>query len=202
MHLDGRIQWPAHRARPRESKPTSSQSTSESQILPTTIVRLIPFRHNLLLLYPTGGYQQSIGTSADYVSVGDRWFIVSPYLQSLDMLRNWSASRLQSLIGTPTDRSLCHISVALSDRWISTTLSLGLFTNANEHNQLTSPHLMSTKLDMLRNWSAGRLQSLIGTPTDRSLCHPCTINGFDRIVTFRTPTYPSLGLPMNANEHS
>ena len=55
------------------------QSTSESQILPTTIVRLIPFRHNPLLLYPTDGYQQSIGTLADYVSVGDRWFIaISP----------------------------------------------------------------------------------------------------------------------------
>ena len=39
---------------------------------------------------------------------------------NLDMLRNWLASRLQSLIGTPTDRSLCHISVTLSDRRIST----------------------------------------------------------------------------------
>jgi hypothetical protein len=62
---------------------TARQLTSESQILPTTIVRLIPFRHNPLLLYPTGGYQQSIGTFANYVSVGDRWFITSPYLQSL-----------------------------------------------------------------------------------------------------------------------
>jgi hypothetical protein len=68
-----------------------------------------------LLLYPTGRYQQSIGTSTDYVSVGDKWFITLPYLQSLDMLRNWSASRLQSLIGKPTDRSLCHAFVALSD---------------------------------------------------------------------------------------
>ena len=58
------------------------QSTFESQILPTTIVRLIPFRHNPLLLYPTDGYQQSIKTLADYVSVEDRWFI-SLYLQSL-----------------------------------------------------------------------------------------------------------------------
>jgi hypothetical protein len=34
-----------------------------------------------LLLYPTGGYQQSIGTSANYVSVGDKWHIaISPYL--------------------------------------------------------------------------------------------------------------------------
>jgi len=98
-----------------------------------------------LLLYPTDGYQhqQSIGTSTDYVSVGDKWFITSPYLQSLDMLRNWSASRLQALIGTPTDRSLCHTFVALSDRWISTS-SLSLSMNANEHNQLTSPNLMST----------------------------------------------------------
>jgi hypothetical protein len=47
------------------------QLTSESHILPTTIVRLILFRHNPLLLYPTGGYQQNIGTLADYVSVGD-----------------------------------------------------------------------------------------------------------------------------------
>jgi hypothetical protein len=39
---------------------------------------------------------------------------------NLDMLRNWSASRLQLLIGTPTDRSLCYTSVALSDRRIST----------------------------------------------------------------------------------
>jgi hypothetical protein len=104
------------RARSHESKPKQAcQSTSESQILPTTIVRLIPFRHNLPLLYPTGRYQQSIGTFTDYVSVGDKWFITSPYLQSLDMLRNWSASRLQSLIGKPTDRSLCHAFVALSD---------------------------------------------------------------------------------------
>jgi hypothetical protein len=133
------------RARSYESKPKQAcQSTSESQILPTTIVRLIPFRYNPLLIYPIGGYQQSIGTLADYVSVGDRWFIVSPYLQSLDMLRNWSASRLQSSIGTPTDRSLCHTFVTLSDRWISTYLSLGLLMNANEHNQLTSPNLMST----------------------------------------------------------
>jgi hypothetical protein len=32
------------------------------------------------LFYPTGRYQQSIGTSTDYVSVGDKWFIISPYL--------------------------------------------------------------------------------------------------------------------------
>jgi hypothetical protein len=38
---------------------------------------------------------------------------------NLDMLRNWSVSRLQLLIKTPTDRSLYHISVALSDRRIS-----------------------------------------------------------------------------------
>src|SRR5258705_9248123 len=37
----------------------------------------------------------------------------------------------------------CHTFVALSDRWISTS-SLGLSMNANEHNQLTSPILMST----------------------------------------------------------
>jgi hypothetical protein len=43
--------------------------------------------------------------------------------------------------------------------------------------------------------------SPIGTPTDRSPCHPCTINGFNQIVTFRTPT-SSLGLSMNANEHN
>src|SRR5258705_13913960 len=55
--------------------------------------------------------------------------------------RPLSASRPP--FGTPTDRSLCHISVALSDRWIS-TFSLGLPMNANEHNQLTSPNLMST----------------------------------------------------------
>src|SRR6266481_3454076 len=41
-------------------------------------------------------------------------------IPSLDTLRNWSASRLQSSIGTPTDRSLCHTFVALSDRQIST----------------------------------------------------------------------------------
>jgi hypothetical protein len=62
------------------------------------------------LLYPTGRYQQSLNT-----------------------LRNWSASRLQSLIGKPTDRSLCHAFVALSDRWISTP-PLGLFTNANDNH--------------------------------------------------------------------
>ena len=118
---------------PASQSQQACQSTSESQILPTTIVRLIPFRHNPLLLYPTGRYQQSIGTSTDYVSVGDKWFITSPYLQSLDMLRNWSASRLQSLIGAPTDRSLCHAFVALSDRWISTP-PLGLFTNANDNH--------------------------------------------------------------------
>jgi hypothetical protein len=32
--------------------------------------------------------------------------------------------------------------------------------------------------------TASRLLT-IGTLTDRSLCHPCTINGFNRIVTFR-----------------
>ena len=122
--------------------------------------------------------------------------------QSLDMLRNWSASRTST--GTPTDRSLCHTFVALSDRWISTS-SLGLSMNANEHNQLTSPILMSTtpcvclwvytRLAMKACTQACRAStcslsasrpSPIGTPTDRSLCHPCTINGFNRIVTFRT----------------
>ena len=57
---------------------------------------------------------------------------------SLDMLTIRKLS-----IETPTDRSLCHTFVALSDRWIS-TFSLGLPMNANEHNQLTSPILMST----------------------------------------------------------
>jgi hypothetical protein len=87
--------------------------------------------------------RMSIGTSTDYVSVGDKWFIISPYLQSLDMLRNWSASRLQSLIGKPTDRNLYHAFVALSDPWIITP-PLGLSMDANEHNQLTFPNLMST----------------------------------------------------------
>jgi len=112
MHIDGRTQWPAYRARLRvkadkqgnrpskasdrarlrikakqhgnrhpkactehdhKSKPKKAcQSTSESQILPTTIVRLIPFQHNPLLIYPTGGYQHNTGTSANYISVGDR----------------------------------------------------------------------------------------------------------------------------------
>jgi hypothetical protein len=130
------------------------------------------------------------------------------------MLRNWSASRTST--GTPTDRSLCHTSVALSYRWISTS-SLGLFMNANEHNQLTSPILMSTtpcvclwvyaRLAMKACTQACRAStcslsasrpSPIGTPTGRSLCHPYTINGFNRIVTFRT-TFVE---PMDANDHS
>jgi hypothetical protein len=44
----------------------------------------------------------------------------------------------------------------------------------------TQACLASTSLS-----TASRLPT-IGTPTDRSLCHPCTINGFNRIVTFRT----------------
>jgi hypothetical protein len=138
---------------------------------------------------------------------------------NLDMLRNWSASRLQSLIERSANRSLCRTSVALSHRWILTS-SLGLFMNANEHNQLTSPILMST-IPCVCLWVYTRLAikactqacrastcslsasrpSLIRTPTDRSPCHPCTINGFNQIVTFRTPT-SSLGLFMNANEHN
>src|SRR5258708_10011337 len=59
----------------------------------------------------------------------------------LALTRPLSASRPP--FGTPTDRSLCHTFVALSDRWISTS-SLGLFMNANEHDQLTSPNLMLT----------------------------------------------------------
>jgi hypothetical protein len=115
------------RARSHESKPTS---------MPIDLRKPNPSYDNCtidtlstypLLLYPTDGYQHqhNIGTSTDYVSVGDKWCITSPYLQSLDTLRNWSASRLQSSIGTPTDRSLCHTFVALSYRWISTpSLSL------------------------------------------------------------------------------
>jgi hypothetical protein len=129
---------------------------------------------------------------------------VRRHYQSLDMLRNWSASRLQSSIGTSTDRSLCHTFVALSDPWISTS-SLGLSMNANEHNQLTSPILMSTtpyvclwvytRLAMKActqayrastNLSTASRPLTIRTPTNRSLCHPYTINDFNRIVTFRT----------------
>jgi hypothetical protein len=129
---------------------------------------------------------------------------VRRHCQSLDTLRNWSASRLQLLIGTPTDRSLCHTFVTLSDRWISTS-SLGLSMNANEHNQLTSPILISTtpcvclwvytRLAMKACTQACRASTslsttsrppTIRTPTGRSLCHPYTINSFNRIVTFRT----------------
>jgi hypothetical protein len=123
---------------------------------------------------------------------------------NLDILRNWSASRLQLLIERSADRSLCRTSVALSYRWISTS-SLSLFMNANEHNQLTSPILMLI-IPYVCLWVYTRLAvkactqtcrasislsivnrlPIIGTPTDRSLCYPCTINGFNRIVTFRT----------------
>ena len=122
--------------------------------------------------------------------------------QSLDMLRNWLASR--TLTRTPIDRSLCHIFAALSDRWISTFL-LSLSINANEHNQLISPILMSTTLCVCL-WVYTRLamkactqvcrvsicllsasrSSPIGTLIGRSLCYLYTINGFNRIVTFRT----------------
>jgi hypothetical protein len=127
---------------------------------------------------------------------------------NLDMLRNWSASRTST--GTPTDRS-CHTFVALSDRWISTS-SLGLSMNANEHNQLTSPILMSTtpcvclwvytRLAMKACTQACRAStcslsasrpSPIGTPTDRSLCHTF-VTLSDRwistssLVCLRTPT--------------
>src|SRR5258708_2452370 len=127
------------------------------------------------------------------------------------MLRNWSASRTST--GTPTDRSLCHTFVALSDRWISTS-SLSLSMNANEHNQLTSPTLMSTTpcvclwvytrlalgactqayLASTRPLSASRPP--FGTPTDRSLCHTFVALSDRWILT------SSLSLFMNANEHN
>jgi hypothetical protein len=92
--------------------------------------------------------------------------------------------------------------------------------NANEHNQLASPHLMSTtpcvclwvytRLAMKActqvcrastcSLSASRPPT-IGTPTDRSLCHPCTINGFNRIKSLPFVP-PSLSLSMDANDHS
>jgi hypothetical protein len=50
------------------------------------------------------------------------------------LTRLLSASRL-SPIETPTDRSICHTFVALSDLWILTS-SLGLSIDANEHNPL------------------------------------------------------------------
>jgi hypothetical protein len=39
----------------------------------------------------------------------------------------------------------------------------------------------------------------IGTPTGRSLCHPCTINGSIESLPF---VPPSLSLSMDANDHS
>jgi hypothetical protein len=81
-----------------------------------------------ILVRPVYGRQraQSPGTSdisnTLYVPMGMHIGIIGLYAGTLnlDILRNWSASRLQLLIGTPTDRSLCHIFVTLSDRRIST----------------------------------------------------------------------------------
>src|SRR5277367_6425452 len=118
------------------------------------------------------------------------------------MLRNWSASRPLS-IGTPTDRSLCHIFVALSDQWISTHLSLlctingfaNIVTFRHQHTFRCSVRptdiniLVGTvygrqrlqNLDM--PLSASRLQLLIETPADRSLCHTSVALSHRRIST-------------------
>src|SRR5271156_4702041 len=82
----------------------------------------LPFDINTpLLLYPTDGYQHNIGTSTELRFSGRQMvyhIAISP--KSRHALK--TASRPP--FGTPTDRSLCHIFVALSDQWISTHLSL------------------------------------------------------------------------------
>ena len=81
------------------------------------------------------------------------------------MLRNWSASRLQSLIETPVDRSLCHISVALSDRWISTTPLVGTAyerqrTQSTDVSDLDVNHTLCVPMAI----HIGRVSLYVGTP--------------------------------------
>jgi hypothetical protein len=139
----------------------------------------------------------------NYVSVGD-WFIISPYLQYLDM--PLFASRLQLLIETPADRSLCHIFVALSDQWISTPLSV-------EHAYYANDHSVPTCFEYLASCPP------FGTPTDRSLCHlRCSVRSMVSIISLpfehqhtfvalsdqwiSTSFLPLVGLPPKTNDHN
>ena len=92
-----------------------------------------------LLLYPTDGYQHNIGTSTELRFSGRQMvyhIAISP--KPRHALKTASCPPF----GTPTNRSLCHTFVALSDPWISTS-SLSLSMDANEHNPLTLLNLMS-----------------------------------------------------------
>ena len=133
---------------------------------------------------------------------------VSLYAGTPESRHALSASRLQSLIETPTDRSLCHIFVALSDQWISTHLSLlctingfaSIVTFRHQHTfvALSNRRISTPSLGLPMNANDYNIsicfkylasRPLFGTPTNRSLYHlRCSIQPTDINITLERLT--------------